>query len=541
MTVKQSYWQANDVGTARPSLQGDREVDVAVVGGGITGLTAAVLSQQAGASVAVLERGRIGRGSTGSSTAKLTALHKLVYSRLEKEFGAATASLYASANQAGIELIASLAEQIEDDCQFERQPAVTFTQKEDWVDRIREEVEAAQRAGLSASLVTESELPFSIAAGVRVENQAQFHPVRYCDGLGKLIERNGGVVFENTQATNVKASGTCEVATEHGTVRAKHVVLATLIPFLDRGGFFAKTYASRSYAIACRLDGRAPEGMYISAESPVRSIRPWRDRDGIVVVGEDHKVGQGKDEREHYSALEEFARHHFPVRSIEFRWSAQDYIPADGIPYVGRMPMNSGHVYVATGFNKWGLAAGSAAAQLICDLIQRRHNEWESLFDAGRVNLPQSAGELMKENANVAMEFVADRLKNISVSDLTTLTEAKPGIYEVDGTKVGAYQDETGKVHLVSPICTHMGCYVRWNPAEKSWDCPCHGSRFDCDGRVLDGPAVEPLSNTLAQIKESHQKWSAKALATDVGGTALGIGRSIRKFFSDVFGGKQES
>jgi glycine/D-amino acid oxidase-like deaminating enzyme/nitrite reductase/ring-hydroxylating ferredoxin subunit len=487
-----SYW-ISDQATPYPALSGSRDADVAVIGGGMVGLTTALLLQRAGLQTVVVEAARIGQGTTGYSTAKLTALHSLRYQSLEQKYGNDAARTYASANQAGIEQIARLVSELSIDCDFERQSAYTYTCEASRVDDIRAEVEAARGAGLSASFVTESQLPFPIEGAIRVENQAQFDPYRYCVQLGRAFVDLGGQIYEQSRAQDVEDAKRCLVRTDNGEIQANHVVIATLLPFLDRGGYFAYTYPSRSYGIAVQLESPAPEGMYISVESPVRSVRPFADRSRMIVVGEDHKVGHGSDTREHYRALESWARRWFPVAAVTQRCSAQDYIPADELPYIGQLQESSEQLFVVTGLRKWGLALGTTAGTILRDAILNVENEWASLFKATRNSYLASARTLIQENLDVAKQFVGDRLKSLKTKDVAELARGEGAIVEIDGEKMAAYRDDYGAVHAVPPVCTHLGCYVHWNSAEKSWDCPCHGSRFDLSGHVLQGPAIRGL------------------------------------------------
>lgn len=487
-----SYW-INEQTTSYPSLTGSLNADVAVIGGGITGLTAAFLLQRAGRHVVLIEANRIGQGSTGYSTAKLTALHGLIYQRLESSYGLEAAKTYAAANQAGIEQIAQWVDELGVDCDFERQAAYTYTEDPEYVEKIRQEVDLAKKTGLTASFTTETALPFQVLAAIRVDNQAQFDPYRYCVQLGKAFVAAGGQIHEQSRALDIEQNDRCVVKTDRGEVRASHAVLATLLPFLDKGGFFIYTYPSRSYGIAVQLKSPAPEGMYISAESPARSVRPLADRKGIIVVGEHHKVGQDSETRDRYAALENWAQRWFSVASVTHRCSAQDYVPADDLPYIGRLQESSDQLLVVTGLRKWGLAMGTSAAQILCDLILRRENPWSTLFDATRKNVLASAKTLVKENLDVVKSFVGDRLQAIKAKKLSELANGEGAIVDADGDKLAAYRDDRGIVHAVSPACTHLGCFVQWNSAEKSWDCPCHGSRFDCEGRILQGPAAKNL------------------------------------------------
>ncbi len=350
---------------------------------------------------------------------------------------------------------------------------------------------AAQRLGLPASFTTQTDLPYEVAAAVRFDAQAQFHPRRYCLALVAAIPGDGSHVFERSRATGVDEGSPCVVRTEAGAVEADHVVLATHLPFLDRGGFFAKCHPSRSYALAARVDGGAPTGMYLSADSPTRSVRAALDDEFVILGGEGHRVGEDPDTRRRYQALEAWARQHFSVRDVAYRWSAQDYTPVDGVPFVGRLLPGS-RVLVATGFNKWGMTNGTAAAVIMADLIAGRDNSWAEVFDATRLR-SLASGKLLTANMSTARHFIGDRLSTLKVRPAEELRPGEGAIVSVGSRKVAAYRDDEGSLHAVSPVCTHQYCMVSFNTAERTWDCPCHGSRFTVDGQVLEGPAVEDL------------------------------------------------
>ena len=476
-------------------LHGDLSADVVVVGAGVAGLTTAALLKADGARVVVVEAGRVAAGVTGYTTAKLTVLHGLVFADLVEAFGEEGARTYADANLAGMSTVAELAVRHGIDCDLERRSAYTYTTDAAMADKVRAEVAAARRLGLEAELTTETDLPYPVEAAIRVADQGQFHPRKYCIGLARAIDGAGCAVYEGTRAISVdERDGRCTVRTDHGTITAGFVVEATHLPFSDRGGFFARTHPMRSYALSARLDGPVPQGMYLSVDTPSRSVRAARmDGEEVVILGgESHKVGQDPDTQERYAALEAWARSEFPVRSVDYRWSAQDYVPVDHVPFVGRLSPASERILVATGFKKWGMSNGSAAGVMLADRIAGRRNPFADFFDTNRVNARQSIKELVKENANVVKRFVGDRLR----TETRSVADLAPGeaAILVEGTeRVAVHSDEAGVVHAVSPVCTHMGCTVTWNTAELTWDCPCHGSRFNCDGEVIQGPAVKDL------------------------------------------------
>ncbi|HET9441829.1 MAG TPA: FAD-dependent oxidoreductase [Acidimicrobiales bacterium] len=470
-----------------------RSFDVAVVGAGIAGLSAALAVAESGGSVVVLEAGQVCSGVTAYTTAKVSSLHGLKYAALARAQGEEAARLYGDANEAAIAQVAEWVERHGIDCDFSRRAAYTYTTSSQAVKSIAEEVETAQKLGLPGSFTTETELPFEVTGAVRFDQQAQFHPRQYCLGLARAVVALGGRVHEGVRATDVSEGSPCTVRTSAGEVRADHVVLATHLPFLDRGGFFAKCEPTRSYALAARLEGPVPTGMYLSADTPTRSVRAAMGDTVVVLGGEGHKVGQDDDTRARYDALEGWARDSFPLRSIEHRWSAQDHTPVDGLPFVGRQAKGS-RVLVATGFDKWGMTNGTAAAVVLADEIAGRANRWAGLFDATRQRDPLTSRDLYRANANVARQFVGDRLASLRPPPADSLEPGTGGIVTLDGDKVAAFRDDDGALHAVSPVCTHLGCLVAFNTAERSWDCPCHGSRFTVDGAVIEGPATTDLA-----------------------------------------------
>jgi Rieske Fe-S protein len=282
------------------------------------------------------------------------------------------------------------------------------------------------------------------------------------------------------------------VTTARGTVTADFAVLATHLPFLDRGGFFARAHPYRSYALSMRLRGDVPEAMCISAEDPTRSLRPAPGA-RLIVGGEGHKSGRDPDTRQRYAALEAWARSRFDVEEIEQRWSAQDYLTVDGLPYVGRLRRNEERVLVATGFRKWGMTNGTAAAQMLADAILGRDNAWQHAFDATRLAPRSSLVSFVRENIDVARRFLGDRFARPRVGTPSTLAAGQAGIIDYENRRTACYREQDGSIHAVSPTCTHLGCEVTFNTAERTWDCPCHGSRFDIDGHVLEAPAVQDL------------------------------------------------
>lgn len=495
LTVRNpSLWVGTTPATSYPALGGPVDVDVVVIGGGITGLTTALLLQRDGASVAVVESGRIAAGTTGFTTAKVTSLHSLVYADLIARHGEDKARQYGDANQAAIAEIEAIVQSLGIDCDWERRAAYTYTTEPTQIGKIEAEVEAATRLGLPGSLVTETALPFPVAAAVRFDHQAQFHPRRYALAVAEAVVAAGGRVFEGTRAVEVTEQGErVTVRTELGDVTARNAVVATLLPFTDLGGFFAKAHPTRSYCLAARIDGEAPDGMFLGIDEPTRSVRPVTidGEPGLVLGGGGHKTGQG-DPPQQYGDLEAWARATFAIRSIDYRWSAQDYVPVDHVPYVGRSPRRA-QTFVATGFKKWGMTGGTAAAMILADQIAGRTNPWADVFKASRVGAGvSSVGTFIRENLEVAKELVTGHVQRLT-APAVAIAPGEGRLVTVDGHHVAAYRDPDGQLRAVSAVCTHMGCTVKWNPAETTWDCPCHGSRFTTDGEPIEGPAVRPL------------------------------------------------
>jgi glycine/D-amino acid oxidase-like deaminating enzyme/nitrite reductase/ring-hydroxylating ferredoxin subunit len=493
-----SYWIASTGQTAYPALDREMHVDVAVLGGGMAGLMTALLLKREGRRVAVLEAGRVGAGVTAYTTAKVSALHGIIYQEVESSFGTDGARAYGQANEAGIARIGALVDELGIDCDWRRKPAYTYAEDEQGDSQVKDEVEAALRAGLKASYTTDTDLPWPVTGAIRVEDQAEFHPRRFLLAIAEQIPGDGSHVFEQTQATGVKEGDPMRVETENGpAVVATHVVCATHFPFLDRGGYFARMHPERSYALGIYVRDRAPQGMYLSTESPSHTVRSHPTERGELVIagGESHKVGQsGEDTADRVARLEGWARERFDVTEIAYRWSTQDNMPVDGVPYIGRLHPATKRLWVATGFKKWGLAWGATAGEILTDLIAGRDNPYASLVDPNRFKPGAQAQEFVKENVNVGWRLVRDKVGGADFDSLDQLEPGQGGLVREGLGKVAAYRDEAGDLHVLSPTCTHMGCTVKWNTAEKSWDCPCHGSRFHYDGTVLQGPALDGLS-----------------------------------------------
>ncbi|QUH02459.1 FAD-dependent oxidoreductase [Saccharopolyspora erythraea] len=472
-----------------PELRGERRYDVAVVGGGIAGLTTALRLKRGGARVAVVEAERVAAGATGNNTAKATALQSTVYSAVRAHRGAEAAEVYAAASTYAVEEIARIAEREHISCDLRRRPACTYATLED-LAALEEEADATRDAGLDTVFGSDTDLPFPVAGALRLAEQVEFQPVSYVIGLARAVAGDGSDVFEHSRALELEEGSPCRVVAQRGAVVADQVVVATHYPVWDRGAFFARLEPQRSYCVAARVRGTPPQDLSINAGTPKRSVRSYGNH--LVVCGEGHPTGHTGVGPEVYQRLEDFAREHWEVEAVTHRWSAQDPTPYDRFPMVGHYTPWSSRVFVATGFMKWGLTGGTFAATVLDDLIGGRHNDWADALSPNRFS-PCSAIELARMNLGAGADFVRDRFTRSQVDLPGEVPHGQARVAREGAELTGVYRGEDGVLHGVGLRCTHLGCLVRFNAAERSWDCPCHGSRFDVDGAVLEGPAVRPL------------------------------------------------
>ncbi|MFI6294882.1 FAD-dependent oxidoreductase [Nonomuraea sp. NPDC050790] len=489
----QSYWMRTAPGRAYPALDGDLRVDVAVVGAGIAGLSAAWELVKAGRSVAVLEAGRVAAGVSGHTTAKLSAQHTLIYDRLAPT----TAALYAESQRQAIDHVVATVSTLGIDCDLERVPALTYAESADDLDRLRAEAGAAAKAGLPASFVTDSSLPFPIAGAVRVENQAQFHPRAYLLGLAEAMTVQGALVFEDTRVVDLKEGEPCRLTTERGQrVTAADVVIATHYPIFDRSLLLARLRPHRELVVAAPIPaGRDPGAMFITTEQNTRSVRTAPYEDGqrlLIVTGESFTPGAGRV-NERLDRLRAWTTERFETGTVTHWWAAQDNSTTDGLPFIGPLHLGARHAYVATGFGGWGMSNGVLAGLLLGALITAGQSPWSKIYDPRRLHPLREAGPAVKAQTDVVRHFVADRLAVPDSDDLTGLPRGQGIVIKTGGQRRAVYRDTDGALHAVSAICTHLRCVVAFNEAEHTWECPCHGSRFDIDGAVLQGPAVKPL------------------------------------------------
>ena len=488
-----SIWMATAPPRAAPPLNEDVRTDVCVIGGGIAGVTTAYLLALEGRRVVVVDDGPIGGGETGRTTAHLSNALDDRYQVLERLHGEEGARIAADSHGAAIDRIESIVAAEGIACDFRRVEGYLFVPPGESLDILDAEFEAARRAGLHDVRMVPRAPVTSFDSGpcLCFPRQAQFHPLRYLDALRTAIGRRGGRIFGGTHVSGVEAGPPAIVSTEQGpTVTADFVVCATNTPIVDWLVIHSKQAPYRTFAIGARVPRDAvPTALYWDTADPYHYVR--LDGDVLIVGGEDHKTGQENDAYDRFAYLESWARERFPIGGVEYRWSGQVMEPVDGLAYIGRNPADKRHILVATGDSGHGLTHGTIAGILLTDLILGRPNPWEQLYDPARKSL-KSAAEYLKENVNVAKQY----FDYVAPGEVGSVDEIRPGqgaLLRQGLTKLAVHRDEAGTVHALTAVCTHLGCIVHWNSLERTWDCPCHGSRFATDGRVLNGPAAAAL------------------------------------------------
>lgn len=496
-----SVWSEATPAPPYAPLAGNVAVDVAVVGGGITGITAALLLARSGRRVAVIEARRIGKGETGKTTAHLTEALDVTYDKLVSRFGGDGARLATAGQRAAIERIATFAAECGIACDFHRVPGFAFAETNAERAMLEREAAVARKLGVAATLVDRAPLPFPIAGALRFDNQATIHPRLYLQGLERAFVGLGGQIFEDTQVMSIDEGEPCRVISDRGVVTARDVIVAAHVPIVNRILLHAKLAAYRTYVVGIDLEGDAGvgDGLYWDMAEPYHYIRAQTigGRRYLLVGGEDHKVGEAADTTAPFERLEAYVRVRFArdVAATDYRWSGQIVTSADGLPYIGRNSL-SHDVYVATGYGGNGITQGTLAATVLADEICGVANPFGELLDATRIKPLASASAVLSENLDYPKHLLADRLgagADGGAAALAAIPRGEGRVLTLDGERLAVYRNANGQLGALSPVCTHLGCNVHWNTTEKSWDCPCHGSRFDPHGRVLNGPAVAAL------------------------------------------------
>lgn len=498
-----SIWNHYSKKREYPSLQQDITSEVAIIGGGITGITAGKFLTNAGMPAVVLESNTVGSGTTSHSTGNLYYTVDGHLSSLQAKYDIDTVREVAASRAEALQHMRRWIEDHSLDCDYKKVPWFLYSSNEKNMETIRKELQTGKQANLSIAEADMHDIPFSLTSAVSISSQAQINPMRYVQELAATLKPEDIRIYQHTRVSSVeeKNSGYL-LQTPGGTVTANNVIHATHTP---KGIKFVQTLLGpyREYGVACRVNNAAhPEGIFwgLYDEGTVISSRTYR-RDGqafIIIVGKPHKVGHTEDNESIITSLEDFARSHFEVQETVFRWGGQHYRPADLLPFIG--PVKKGaNEFIATGYSTDGLVYGTLAAKIIADKIIGQKNKWARLYDSTRKQPLKSGPKFLKENIDVASHYIKDLVE----SKDSTLQELKAGdgkVIKKEGKRLAVHRNEAGDLEVVSAVCTHMGCNVHWNRAEKSWDCPCHGSRFGTDGTVLEGPALEPLQKNPVRL-----------------------------------------
>lgn len=475
-------------------LEKDEEAEVCVIGAGLFGLTTAYYLTKQGKKVIVIEKGEIGEKVSGNTTGKITSQHGLFYNHLVNDYGKEYAKKYLDANERAISNIKSITEREQIECDFCTQNAYIYAVQQDEVIEIEKEVEAVQELGKDARFVTKIPIPKAKGA-IEFKNQAQFHPRKYMIGLCKSILKQNKIYNYTTAIDVKKEEENYKIYTDRGNITAKYVVLATHYPIINMPGFyFTKMYQSTSYLIAVETNNKIPDGMYISAKEPIYSFRKavYNGKEVLLVGGSEHKTGKPIPDNSNYENLEKKAKELYPDAKVLFKWNTRDCISLDKIPYIGEFSNIMKNMYVGTGFKKWGMTLSNVAANIVTDKILGKENEYEEIFDSTRLKPIKNRWE-MKNMIEETVNSIALNKFKIKPASLESIENDNGAIVEINGDNVGVYKDINGEIFAVKPYCAHLGCLLSWNNLDKTWDCPCHGSRFDFRGRDIYEPAIKDL------------------------------------------------
>ena len=474
-----SVWSESCKFRKREALNKDIKTDVLVIGAGIAGILTAYMLKQKGRDVVLIDAAEIASGNTKNTTAKITSQHDLIYSKLITEFGEEKARQYAKANELAIKKYKEIIEDKRIECDFEEKPAYVYSLNE--VDVLKEEAKVAKNLGIDAEFVQEVNLPFKIKGAVKFNNQAQFNPLKFLKGISNEL-----VIYENTRALEIKEN---LVVTSGGNITAKNIVVATHYPIMDAPGYyFMKMHQERSYVLALENKSEV-DGMYIDLNKEGYSFRTYNNL--LLLGGISHRTGEN-EEGGSYDELRKVAKRLYPKAKEKYYWSAQDCMTIDGIPYIGRYSSETPNIYVATGFNKWGMTSSMVSAMIISDMILEKENDFSEIFSPKRFDLSLSINNIANDLIETAKNFIAQKVY-IPSSEIEHIKNGHGGIIEYNGEKVGVYKNKEGKEFFVSTKCPHLGCQLSWNADELTWDCPCHGSRFDYKGRLIGSPATKDL------------------------------------------------
>ena len=478
------------------TLEQDFSTDICIIGAGIFGLTCAYYLTKLGFNVTVLEKSDIASKATGHTTGKITSQHGLFYDYLTNSYGQKFAKDYLDVNEEAIQNIKNIIDEENINCDFKYQNSYVYTTKKSELSLIKNEYNVVSNLGYNCELVTKTGLPFNIVGALCFKNQAEFHPVKYLAGLCKCIIARNGKIYTNSTAVDIKMENSDYITYVNGhEIKSKYVIIATHYPFINFPGFyFTKMYQSTSYLIAVDTKKTLFKGMHISAGVPTLSFRTalYNNKEILLIGGMDHKTGHPSSYKDTYGKLEDIAKKYYPDSNILFRWNTRDCISLDKLPYIGSFSSSMPNMFVGTGFKKWGMTLSNVAANIIVDKICGNYNKYEYLFKSTRLKPIKNHDEFKNILVQSTNSLLLDKLKRPNMS-FDEIENNSGSIIEVNGEKVGIYKDDNGKIYAVKPICTHLGCLLSWNDIDKTWDCPCHGSRFNFDGTNLYDPAFKNL------------------------------------------------
>lgn len=490
-----SYWQqtAGEEAAFYLPLRTDLHVDVAILGGGITGLTAALHLKRAGKRVAVLEGAQIGSGTSGFTSGHLDATTDMSLADMLFNFGEKAAGAIAAANREAIDVIETQCRPWPE-CEFSRIPSYQYTESAEGLSELQKQCAAERKLGYQSWFTRQVPLPFECVGAVQTEGQGRFHALRYLQKMAALVHGGGCSIYEDTRAAPPDDGASCTVHTDHADVTADAVIVATHSQFLGISEFDFRVFPYQSYVLTARVHDSVADALYWDDADPYHYIRlaAPHETDLLIIGGCDHKTGQPLDERERFSELEQYTRDRFPGASIEHEWSAQYWVPADGLPHVGRAP-GTEHIYLATGYNGTGLTWGTVAGILLSRMVLGQRHPLEDVLSPGRFTVVSSAKDVISENLDVMRRFVVDRFAGGKSIEESLIPPGGGQVVSQKGRLVALHRDESGPLHRLSPVCTHAGCIVHWNEAEHTWDCPCHGGRYSADGKCLSGPPPRDL------------------------------------------------
>jgi glycine/D-amino acid oxidase-like deaminating enzyme/nitrite reductase/ring-hydroxylating ferredoxin subunit len=497
----ESLWQQNlHLNENSAAFDSTKIYDALIVGAGITGITTALLLQKAGLKCVLADAHHAGFGTTGGTSAHINTFADTTFAEVEKAFNKDAAQQFADSIARSVSLIHEMVETYQIDCDFEWKKGYVYAETEDEVKELDDILESSQRVGVKVEVTQEAPSKVPYLKAIVFDGQAQFHPLKYILALQREFVSLGGIVLENTRIEEIDTDNDIHTA-KFGElqIKAASVAYATHIPPGGINLLHFRNAPYRSYVIAAKLtDDDYPKGLVYDMKDPYHYFRT-HTIDGqkyLVAGGHDHKTGHG-DPEQSFSDLIAYTGKCYNVAEVSFRWSAQYYVPTDGVPYIGHLPGASKGIYAATGFNGNGMILGTVSAMVISDLIAKGESEYQEFYDPARIKPIAGFTEFVKENADVATHFFKDRMGIEKLESVAQLSADTGEIAEIDGEKLAIYKDASGNVHTLNPVCTHAGCYVQWNNSEKSWDCPCHGGRFSAEGKVLTGPARLDLEKVM--------------------------------------------